>query len=98
MDSILGAEETVKSLCADIVAHYEDRQDICTGKAMIVAYSRPIAMRIYKEILCIRPGWSEKVKLVITASNDDPEDWKDVVGGKAYKRELAKSLKTTVTR
>jgi type I restriction enzyme, R subunit len=93
MDSILGAQETIKSLCADIVMHYEDRQDICTGKAMIVAYSRPIAMKIYKELLRLRPNWDEKLKLVITATNDDPEDWKEIIGNKAYKKELAKKFK-----
>ncbi len=93
MDSILGAKETVTALCADIAAHYEDRQDILTGKAMIVSYSRPIAIKIYRELLRIRPDWDKKIKIVMTSSNDDPEDWKDIIGGKAYKTELAKKFK-----
>lgn len=28
---------------------------------MIVAYSRPIAMKIYRRILEIRPDWTEKL-------------------------------------
>jgi len=93
IDAILGAEETIHSLCSDIIAHYEDRQDILTGKAMIVAYSRPIAMKIYEEILRLRPEWQEKVKVVMTSDNDDPEEWKQVIGGKAYRSELARKFK-----
>ncbi len=93
MEAILGAETTIQTLCQDIVAHYEDRQDILTGKAMIIAYSRPIAMKIYKEILRLRPEWSEKIKVVMTGSNDDPEEWKAVTGGKAYRMELARKFK-----
>jgi type I restriction enzyme R subunit len=93
MDAILGADATIKSLCRDIVNHYEDRQDLLTGKAMIVAYSRPIAMKIYKEILRLRPDWTEKVKVVMTGSNADPEEWKDIVGGKVYRTELARKFK-----
>jgi type I restriction enzyme R subunit len=73
MDSILGATQTIDALCNDIVKHYEDRQDLLTGKAMIVAYSRPVAMKIYEKLLELRPQWCEKVKVVMTSSNDDPE-------------------------
>jgi type I restriction enzyme R subunit len=93
MDAILGAEATIKSLCNDIVTHYEDRQDLLTGKAMIVAYSRTIAMKIYAEILRLRPVWLEKVKVVMTSNNNDPEEWKEVVGGKSYRSELARKFK-----
>ena len=93
MESILGAEETIRTLCADIVAHYEDRADILTGKAMIVAYSRPIAIKIYLEILRLRPEWSEKIKVIMTGSNGDPEEWKEIIGSKAYKVALARKFK-----
>lgn len=93
IDVILGADETIKSLCNDIVSHYEDRQDILTGKAMILAYSRPIAMKIYSEILRLRPNWEEKVKVVITGTNNDPEEWKVFTGNKTYRSELAAKFK-----
>ena len=93
IDQILGADETIQSLCADIVSHYEDRQDILTGKAMIVAYSRPIAMRIYQQILHIRPAWQEKIKVIMTDANGDPEEWKDITGNKNYRAELGKKFK-----
>ena len=94
MDALLGNDATINDLVNDIITHYEDnRQHICCGKAMLVAYSRPIAMKIYKRILELRPEWTEKVKVVMTSGNKDPEEWADIIGGKAYKKELAKKFK-----
>lgn len=94
MESVLGAAETINSLCKDIVEHYEKyRENLLTGKAMIVAYSRPIAMKIYHKILELRPTWTEKLAVVMTGSNNDPEEWKEIVGNKAHKEELARKFK-----
>ncbi len=94
LEEILGAPETIDSLVRDILKHYEEnRQYELTGKAMIVAFSRPIAIRIYKRILELRPDWTEKVKVVMTGSNNDPEEWHDIVGNKQNKKELAKKFK-----
>ena len=94
MDALLGNDATINDLVNDIIAHYEDnRQYVCCGKAMIVAYSRPIAMKIYKRILELRPEWTEKVKVVMTSGNKDPEEWADIIGSKAHKKELAKKFK-----
>ena len=94
LEEILGAPATIDSLCRNILKHYEEnRQYILTGKAMIVAYSRTIAMRIYDKLLELRPDWGEKVKVVMTASNKDPEEWHAIIGNKQYKKELAKHFK-----
>lgn len=94
MEAILAAPETIDTLCRDIIAHYEDsRQNLLTGKAMIVAYSRPIAMEIYHKMLELRPDWQEKVKVVMTSGNNDPEEWRAIIGNKSYKKELAKKFK-----
>lgn len=94
IEAILGAPETIDSLCWDIIKHYEEnRQYELTGKAMIVAYSRPIALDIYHKILEIRPSWKEKVKVVMTGGNKDPEEWNAIIGNKYYKKELAKKFK-----
>lgn len=94
MESVLGAESTIKSLVDDIVVHYEkDRANLLTGKAMIVAYSRPIAMKIYRRLMEVRPDWKEKVGVVMTSGNNDPEDWKEVVGTKSHKEEMARKFK-----
>ena len=94
MEELLGADETINSLVSDIINHYEKyRQYELTGKAMIVAYSRPIAIKIYKRIMELRPSWTEKVKCVMTSGNNDPEEWRDIIGNGQYKRELAKKFK-----
>jgi type I restriction enzyme R subunit len=94
MESILGAEQTIAALCEDIVKHYEEnRQNELTGKAMIVAYSRAIAMKIYRELLRLRPSWNEKVGVVMTESNADPEDWREFIGNKRHRDEMAKKFK-----
>ena len=94
MEAILGAEETINSLVNDILDHYENyRANLLTGKAMIVAYSRQIAMKIYNRILELRPTWTEKIGLVITGSNKDPEEWREIIGNKAHKEDLARKFK-----
>lgn len=94
MDSILGAEQTIQALCDDIIQHYEEnRQYELTGKAMIVAYSRPIAMRIYRKMLDMRPAWKDKLGVVMTSGNDDPEDWHRIIGNKQHKAKLARKFK-----
>ena len=94
MESILGAPQTIDALCTDILHHYEDyRQYELTGKAMIVAYSRPIALSIYHKLLEMRPNWTEKLAVVMTSSNDDPEEWRAIIGNKRHKEELAKRFK-----
>lgn len=94
MEAILGNDNTLDSLVHDILDHYENnREYLLTGKAMIVAYSRSIAMKIYKRILELRPNWEEKVAVVMTSGNNDPEEWRQIIGNKRHKNELAKKFK-----
>lgn len=94
MEEVLGAENTLNSLVEDILVHYENyRADLLTGKAMIVAYSRTIAMKIYDKILRLRPQWKNKVAVVMTSGNNDPEEWRDIIGNKSKRDELAKEFK-----
>ncbi len=94
MEVVLGNDETIASLVDDILFHYENnRERLLTGKAMIVAYSRTIAMKIYKRILQLRTNWTEKVALVMTENNNDPKDWRTIIGNKRYKDELAQKFK-----
>lgn len=94
LEGVLSAPETIEALCNDIVNHYEqNRSDILTGKALVVAYSRPVAMKIYKEIMRIRPGWKEKIGVVMTMGNQDPEEWFEVCGGKEHKKEMERRFK-----
>ena len=96
LDAVLGAPEVIDALCDDIVDHYErNRANELTGKAMIVAYSRPAAMAIYERICELHPAWKDEGKLgvVMTMGNQDPEWWFDVVGNKAHVKEMAERFK-----
>ena len=94
MDSVMGTPQVITSLCTDILEHYENyRQYEQTGKAMIVAYSRPIAVKIYQKILELRPDWEKKVKIVMTGGNQDPIEWKEITGNKSYREGLAREFK-----
>lgn len=98
MEEVLGNDNTINSLVGDILKHYEEnRAGLLTGKAMIVAYSRSIAMKIYRRISELRPEWTasgnEKIAVVMTSGNNDPEDWREIIGNKSYKKELAKKFK-----
>lgn len=95
MDALLGSDETVESFVEDVLSHYEEnREHLLAGKAMIVAYSRPVAWKVYRRILEKRPDWPEgKVAIVMTESNQDPEEWRKVVGDKRRREETARRFK-----
>lgn len=88
IEAIIGSKERLSLLADDIIAHYEDRQYVLTGKAMIVCMTRRIAINLYKIILKKRPEWENKIKVVLTSSNKDEEDWHGIIGNKAYRDQL----------
>ena len=79
VEAIVGSEQRIRELAADIVQHWETRRAVLPGKAMIVTMSRRIAAVLYGEIARIRPGWvtdddaTGKIKVVITGSAADDE-------------------------
>jgi len=80
LEQILGVEDRLNKLAEDIVQHFEKRQEVFEGKAMIAVLSRPIAARLYQKIIQLRPDWHSddltkgKIKVVYTTSpSDDPE-------------------------
>lgn len=93
IEAIIGSKERLDLLADDIIAHYEDRQYVLTGKAMVVCMKRRIAINLYRTILRKRPEWDKKVKVVLTASNQDDEDWHDIIGNKVYRDGLMTEFK-----
>jgi type I restriction enzyme R subunit len=80
LESLIGSEDRIKQVAQDIINHFEQRQEVFEGKAMIVAMSRRIAADLYKEIINIKPQWHNDdlkkgvIKVVMTsASSDGPE-------------------------
>ena len=94
LEVLLGDDNTIDTLVKDIISHYEqNRANLLTGKAMIVALTREIAIKMYRRMLELRPDWEEKVKVVMSSSNQDPDDWQKIIGNEAYKKELAAKFK-----
>jgi type I restriction enzyme R subunit len=92
-ETIIGSKQRLDMLANNIIAHYEDRKYVLSGKAMIVCMSRKIAIDLYKMLLLKRPDWDKKVKVVLTESNKDDEFWHDIIGNKEYRKELAYEFK-----
>ena len=92
-ESIIGSKERLTMLADDIIAHYEDRQYVLTGKAMIVCMTRRIAINLYRIILEKRPNWNDKIKVVLTDSNKDDDDWNELTGTKEYRKQLGYEFK-----
>ena len=98
LETVIGSKQRLEMLAKDIISHYEQRQDILNGKAMIVCMSRKIAINLYKEILNIKPNYNEKIKVVLTDNNNDPEEWHDIVGNKQYRDNLAIEFKDSKSK
>jgi type I restriction enzyme R subunit len=80
LEALIGSENRIKNIAKDIVSHFEQRQEVFDGKAMIVSMSRRIAANLYDEIIKIRPEWHSNaidkgvIKVVMTsASSDGPK-------------------------
>ena len=93
IEAVVGSPERLNMLADDIIAHYEDRQYVLTGKAMIVCMTRRIAINLYKLLLDKKPDWKRKIKVVLTDSNKDLEEWHSIIGNKAYRDSLMTEFK-----
>ena len=94
LHALLSAPQTIDSLCKDIIDHYENnRADLLTGKAMIVAIDRATGIDIYKKLIELRPQWKDIICVVMTQGNQDPVEWNDIIGSGARKEELARQFK-----
>lgn len=81
LEAIVGHRDRLKVVAADIVDHFEKRQEAMEGKGMIVCMSRRIAVELYDEITQLRPEWHDAdlkkgaIKVVMTSTSSDPENW-----------------------
>ena len=93
LEVLVGSKERLDRISDDIISHYEERQYVLSGKAMIVCMTRKIAIDLYNVILSKRPNWDKKVKVVLTSNNQDPADWFPIIGTKADKERLMTEFK-----
>ncbi len=99
LEALIGSEQRIQQVAKDIVLHFEARQEVFEGKAMVVAMSRRIAAALYEAIIALRPDWHDPdlkkgaLKVVMTsASSDGPEISKHHTT-KEQRRTLAERMK-----
>ena len=99
LEALVGAPKRVEQIAADMLDHWEKRKSILSGKAMIVAMSRRIAVELYDAIIQLRPDWrgdddtQGRIKVVMTGSASDPIEWKPHIRSKAGNEAIADRLK-----
>ena len=100
LEALVGSERRLKNVAQDIVAHFEQRQAVFDGKAMIVTMSRRITAAMYREITALRPEWHHKdvdkgaIKVVMTAASSDGPEMAQHHTTKDQRRGLAERMKT----
>lgn len=99
LEKLVGAEPRLKEVAKDLVEHFEARNQVIEGKAMIVAMSREICVHLYNEIVTLRPEWHDvdpekgAIKIVMTGSASDKALLQPHVYNKAVKKRLEKRFK-----
>lgn len=99
INAVVGHPDRLKDVAEDIVSHFEARQEVFEGKAMIVGMTRQICVDLYNQIIKIRPGWHDDrldegmIKLIMTSSSDDPESFQPHRTTKQQRKELAIRMK-----
>ncbi|WP_270671091.1 MULTISPECIES: type I restriction endonuclease subunit R [unclassified Aeromonas] len=96
VEALVGSDKRLALVAKDMVAHFEDRIAALDGKAMVVCMSRRICVKLYDEIVKLRPDWHSTddnagaVKIVMTGAASDPQEWQQHIGNKARRDLLAK--------
>jgi type I restriction enzyme, R subunit len=99
LEAIVGNEHRLELIANDIVKHFESRNEVLDGKAMIVCMSRRICVDLYAQIIKIRPDWHSDddtdgtIKVVMTGSSSDPLNFQPHVRNKAKRKALGERLK-----
>ena len=99
LEAIVGAEQRLRLVAEDIVAHFDDRTEAMEGKAMVVCMSRCICVDLYHELIHLRPDWHHKddaggrIKVVMTGSASDPPEWQGHIRNKQRRETLAKRFR-----
>ncbi len=96
VEALVGSDKRLALVAKDMVTHFEDRVAALDGKAMVVCMSRRICVKLYDEIVKLRPDWyslddnAGSVKIVMTGAASDPQEWQQHIGNKARRDLLAR--------
>jgi len=79
VEALVGADNRLDAVVADILQHFDARIEAIDGKAMIVCMSRRICTEVYARIVAARPDWHGEtddagaVKVIMTGDATDPQ-------------------------
>ena len=99
VEALVGSDKRLAMVAADLVQHLEARLAGMSGKAMAVCMSRRICVRLYEEIVRLRPDWHSeedsrgKIKVVMTGSASDPREWQRHFGSWVRRRLLVERIR-----
>lgn len=99
LEKLVGSEPRIQQVAADLVQHFETRNTAMNGKAMIVAMSRDICVKLYNAIVDIRPDWHSAdveqgaIKVIMTGSASDDKDLQPHIYNKQTKKRLEARFK-----
>lgn len=99
LESLVGAQPRIDQIAADLITHFEQRQQTIEGKALVVCMSREICARLYDAIVTLRPSWHDedhrkgKIKVVMTGSASDSALLRSHNTSKQQKKDLEKRFK-----
>ncbi|MER3140150.1 type I restriction endonuclease subunit R [Salmonella enterica] len=99
LEKLVGSEPRIQQVAADLVQHFETRNATMNGKAMIVAMSREICVKLYDAIVVIRPEWHSEdveqgaIKVIMTGSASDKDHLQSHIYNKQTKKRLEARFK-----
>lgn len=99
LEAVVGSEKRIELVSQDFLKHYDARQEVIDGKAMIVCMSRRICVDLYNAIVKLRPEWHSEedsqgaIKIVMTGSASDETDWQIHIRNKERREKLANRFK-----
>lgn len=99
LEKLVGSEPRIQQVASDLVQHFETRNTAMNGKAMIVAMSREICVKLYDAIVAIRPEWHSEdveqgaIKVIMTGSASDKDHLQSHIYNKQTKKRLEARFK-----
>ena len=99
LEAIVGNPNRIRKIAEDLVYHFEQRNAVLDGKAMIVCMSRRICVELYEAIIKIRPFWHSDeddkgtLKVIMTGSSSDALHMQPHIRNKARRKAIGERLK-----
>ena len=99
LEAIVGNPNRIEKIAQDLVYHFEQRNAVLDGKAMIVCMSRRICVDLYEAIIKIRPLWHSEdddkgtIKVIMTGSSSDTLAFQAHIRNKVRRKAIGDRLK-----